>query len=56
MNAKDRVRAKIARDKSAANRCSDRVVASKRMCYGCHNDIYCNVSAKFKAAKRKRRY
>jgi len=55
MSAKDRVRAKIARDRSAANRCSDRVVASNRMCYGCHYDFYCNVSAKFKAAKRERR-
>ena len=51
MNAKDRVQAKIARAKSEANRCSDRVVASKRMCYGCHMDFYCNVSAKMRKMK-----
>jgi len=33
-----------------ANDCSDRVVARRQMCAGCHGDAYCNVSQKFNEA------
>ncbi len=55
MSAKDRVRAKTEEARKNADACANRVVARGHMCGGCHMDYYCDVSAKFKAAKRERR-